>query len=441
MLNGLRAREILALALPIIAAMISQNVLNLVDTAMVGRLGSSALAGVGLASFLNFMTVAFITGMSSAVQAMAARRYGEQKFSETAVPLNGGLLLSLLIGIPLSVLLIWQAPNLFATLNDDPEVVAEGSIYLQLRLLSVFAVGMNFSFRGYWSAIKLARLYMYTLLGMHALNIFLNYGLIYGNFGLPELGVAGAGLGTTLSVFIGTLTYFVLGMRYARPNGFLGALPDSDQLRGLLRLGLPTSIQNLLFAGGFVMLFWIVGKVGTAELAVANVLINVSLVAILPGIGFGLAAATLAGQALGRTDPVDAHAWAWDVCKVAAIPFTLISLPLLLVPQTVMSAFVTDPALMALGDMPLRLIGAGILIDGAGLILMHALLGVGATRLVMGVSVILQWVIFLPVAWLLGPGLGLGLTAIWLAMTVYRGLQTLILAGFWQKRGWVDIQV
>lgn len=436
-----RSREILALALPIIGAMVSQNILNLVDTAMVGRLGPAALAGVGLASYLTFMAVAFITGLSSAVQAMAARRVGEGKLAETAVPLNGGIVLSALIGIPLGALMIWLAPDLLGLLNDDPDVVREGTTYLQLRLLSVFAIGMNFSFRGYWSAIKLARLYMYTLLWMHSFNIALNYCLIYGKLGLPEMGVAGAGLGTTISIFLGTLTYFILGWKYARPAGFMARRPSLEQFRNLLRLGLPSSIQQLFFAAGFIALFWIVGMVGTAELAVANVLLNIALVAVLPGIGFGLAAATLAGQALGRGDAVDAHRWAWDVIVIASALLGVLGLLMLLLPRTILSIFLADAALIDLGAAPLRLIGAGIVVDGVGLILMQALFGVGASKLVMGVSVGLQWLLFLPLAYLLGPVLGFGLLAIWLAFTAYRTLQSLVLAAAWQRREWVHIRV
>jgi multidrug resistance protein, MATE family len=436
-LDRQRSREVLALALPIIAAMTSQNVLNLVDTAMVAHLGAATLAGVGLASFLNFMAVAFITGLSSAVQAMAARRVGEGKLDETAIPLNGGIVLSCALGIPLAALMIWQAPNILGLLNDDPAVIAAGTTYLQLRLLSIFAIGVNFSFRGYWSAIKLARLYMYTLLGMHSFNIALNYCLIFGKFGFPELGVFGAGLGTSISICLGTTIYFILGWKHARKAGFLARRPSREQFGNLLRLGLPSSIQQLFFAAGFTVLFWIVGMVGTRELAVANVLINISLVAVLPGIGFGLAAATLAGQALGRRDAVDAHRWAWDVCKVGCLVLAAIGLPMLLAPRFILGLFLPDPALIELGALPLRLIGAGIVIDGMGLILMHALFGVGAAKLVMGVSVGLQWLVFLPVAYLLGPVWGFGLAAIWFAMTAYRGVQSLVLASVWQRRQWV----
>jgi len=189
------------------------------------------------------------------------------------------------------------------------------------------------------------------------------------------------------------------------------------------------------------VLFWIVGQVGTQQLAVANVLINISLVAVLPGIGFGLASATLAGQALGRRDAVDAHRWAWDVCKVASMLLGAIGLPMMLFPRAILGLFLHEPELIEIGATPLRLIGAGIVIDGTGMVLMHSLFGVGAARIVMGVSVGLQWLLFLPLAYLVGPVWGFGLTAIWLAMTGYRGLQSLLLASVWQRRRWVHMRV
>ena len=436
-----RRREILHLSLPIIGGMTSQNILNLVDTWLVGGLGAAALAATGIANFMNFMAVAAITGLSTAVQAIAARRVGEGRIREAAVPLNGGLLLSLAVGVPLSLLLIAAAPWFYAALVRDPAVVEQGVPYLQWRMVAVALVGMNFSFRGYWSAVKLTRLYLYTLIWMHLLNIVFSWTLIYGKFGFPALGTTGAGIGTTLAIAAGTATYFWHAHRHARGHGFLEKFPGREQLAGLLRIGAPSCIQQLLFAGGFTALFWIIGQVGTEQMAVANVLVTISLLVILPGIGFGLAATTLVSQALGRKDAADAHRWPWDVYRVAAWLFAAMALPMLLFPAPVLLFFLRDPALVDLGQLPLQLIGLGILVDGLGLIMMHGLLGAGATGQVMRVSVGFQWLIFLPAAWLLGPGLGYGLTAIWLCMTLYRGAQTAVFVAYWQRREWVHIKL
>jgi multidrug resistance protein, MATE family len=436
-----RTREILHLSLPIIGGMTSQNVLNLVDTWLVGGLGAAALAACGLANFLNFMAVAAITGLSTAVQATAARRVGEGRASESAIPLNGGLLVSVAVGVPLSLLLILAAPWFFPAMVDDPEVAAQGVPYLQWRMVAVALVGMNFSFRGYWSAVKLTRLYLYTLIWMHALNIVFSWTLIYGHFGFPALGTAGAGIGTTLAIAVGTATYFWHAGRHARGHGFLHGLPSREQLRALLKLGMPTCIQQLLFSGGFTMLFWIVGQVGTGELAVANVLVNITLLAVLPGIGFGLAATTLVSQALGRQEPADAHRWAWDVYKVGAVLFTALAVPMIFAAAPILQVFLRDAALVEIGRVPLMLVGLGILVDGLGLVMMHALLGAGASKLVMKVSVALQWLVFLPAAWLLGPVLGLGLTAIWIWLTVTRGVQTGVFVIAWERKTWSAIRV
>ncbi|SFF57777.1 putative efflux protein, MATE family [Fontimonas thermophila] len=436
-----RRREVLALALPILGGMASQNLLNLVDVWMVGSLGPAALAATGLANFLNFMAVAFITGFAPAVQAIAARRIGEGRAAEAAAPLNGGLLLSLAIGVPLSAALIAATPAIFAALVADPAVVREGVPYLQWRLVAIAAIGINFSFRGYWSAVKRADYYLRTLVTMHALNIVFSYTLIHGLFGLPRMGTAGAGLGTTLAVVVGTALYVYLGLRHARPHGFLVQRPTPEQFRSLLRIGLPSSVQQLLFSAGFAVLFWIIGHIGTEALAVANVLVTITLTAVLPGIALGIAAATLCAQALGRGHADEAQRWAWDVYAVGIWIFGALALPMLFATRPLLAVFVREPALIELGVLPLRLVGATILLDGLGLVMMQALLGVGAARLVMVVATALQWGLFLPLAWLLGPVLGLGLTAIWIAMGGYRLLQAAIFTWAWQRRDWARIRV
>lgn len=436
-----RTRRILGLSLPIIGGMTSQNLLNLVDTAMVGALGAPALAGVGMGSFLSFMSVAVVIGLATAVQATAARRFGEGKYDETALPLNGGLLLALVLGVPITLVLFAAAPAIFAALNPDPAVVAAGTPYFQARLVAVVAVGMNFAFRGYWNAVDKPRLYLYTLLLMHAANVVISYVLIFGKLGAPALGTLGAGIGTAASTFLGTAIYFFLARREAGAAGFLRRWPPLAQLGGQLRLGLPSSLQQLLFAAGLTAMFWILAQVGTDDMAVASVLINITLVAVLPAIGLGLAATTLVGQALGRGQPDDAHRWGWDVARVGALILFALGLPMLLLPDLILSGFLHEPHLRDLGRLPLQVVGAGIALDGVGLILMHALLGAGATGTVMLVALGLQWVLFLPLAWMMGTQWGLGLLAIWLGFMGYRLLQSAVFGALWQGRGWRRIEV
>ena len=436
-----RRRRILGLALPIIGGMVSQNVLNLVDTGMVGVLGDEALAAVGMASFVNFFAAAFVLGLGAGVQAVASRRRGEGREHETAVPLNGGLLAALGAGIPLSLLLFALAPLFFPWLVDDPAVVDDGVPYLQARLLAMSLAAMNFSFRGFWNATDRSTLYLRTLLIMHACNIVLNWLLIYGNLGFPRLGAPGAGVASAIATGIGTLYYIGLALKHARTEGFLRGLPDLATMKSIVKLSVPVGMTQTFFSGGMVALYWIVGLVGTPELAATNVVINLLLVALLPGIGFGLASMSLVGQALGRGDPRDARRWGWDVARLAVVVVYALAIPGLLFPRLILGVFIHEPATLELAVWPLRLVALTIGLDAAGMVLMNSLYGAGDNVRVMLVSASLQWLLFLPAAYVVGPALGMGLTAIWVANAVYRLMQAGIFAMVWRGERWTSIQV
>lgn len=421
--------------------MLSQNVLNLVDTAMVGTLGDAALAGVGLGGFANFLFSAFILGLSAGVQAMAARRVGEGRLGETAIPLNGGLLLALALAVPWSAVLIAFAPDYFPVLTSDAAVVDQGVPYLRARLFAMFAMGMNFAFRGYWNAVDKSILYMRTLIMMHVVNIFLNWVLIFGNLGAPELGAAGAGAASAIATVFGTASYFLLGRSYARDAGFMHGLPKRATMATILRLAAPAGLQQFFFAAGMTVFLMLVARMGTPELAATKVIIDLMLVGILPGIGFGLAAASLAGQALGRGKPVDAMQWGWDVVRMAVLVVGGLSIPAILAPEWLLSGFIHEASTLDIARNPLRLVAGFLFIDAVGMVLMNALMGAGDVRRVMFISTGFQWLIFLPLVYLLGPVMGFGLVVVFAAQAAYRGLQAVTFALMWKRGRWQSIEL
>lgn len=436
-----RRTAIFIVALPIMGGMMSQNILNLVDIGMVGRLGDKALAATGIGSFSNYLAISFILGLSAGVQALAARRLGEGRTAETAIPLNGGLLLALLMGIPLCVILVVATPWAFGFLTTDPAVAELGTPYLQIRLLGMVAVGMNFSFRGYWSAVHLTGIYLRTIVLMHACNIFLNWVLIFGNLGAPELGVFGAGLATTISLYIGTAVYFWFGLRHARENGFLHGFPSRRTLAQQFRVSLPASLQQLFFSAGLVVLVWIVGRIGTAEVAAMNVLMTFYITAMLPALGVALAAATLVGNALGRGDPDDAARWGWDA---AALTFVYgLALTVMLIPfaDPILGVFLTNEDTRRLAWLPMVIWATVIGFDAVAMVLQNALIGAGDTARSMWVTLIAQWLFFLPAAWIVGPVLGFGLLGVWLVNGLYRVAQSVIFMRTWNGRRWVGIDL
>jgi putative MATE family efflux protein len=436
-----RTKRIVTLSLPIIGGMASQNILNLVDTAMVGTLGDVALAATGMGSFAIFMAFSIIMGLSAGVQAIAARRLGEGRHGQTAVALNTGIILALIWAVPWTMLGHALAPKMFGFLLDDPAVLAEAVPYFRTRLLATLAVGLNFSFRGYWNGVNKPKLYMGTLVLSHICNLFLNWVLIYGNLGAPAMGTLGAATASAIATYVAAATYMIAGFYLARGNGFLKVLPSKLDFKHLIKLAIPASMAQFFMATGYTALMWIVAQTGTSALAAANVLLTVTLVPILVGLGFGFVAASMVGQALGRGDVRDAEAWGWDTVKIAVIVVGSMGLPMVLIPQTLLSCFLHDPLTREIAVDALRLVGATMGIDAVGLVLLNAMYGAGHSRPVFVVGTTLQWGMGLPLAYLAGPVMGLDLVWIWGAILLYRGGQSAIYAHMWRGRGWSEVEL
>lgn len=439
-----RVDQVLDQALPVMGGMASQNVLNLADAAMVGRLGTASVAAVGLGSTMNWQCQAALQGVASGVQAMAARRVGEGRLDEVASPLNAALILVCAMGVPMAILAFANAEALVPLYTSDASVVANAVPYLRARLLAVPAVGMNFAFRGFWNAIQQPQVYMNTLIVMHTLNVTLSLILTFvgvPQLGIPPLGALGAGLGTSFSLWCGTAMYVYQGIKRASKYGFLQTRPTMTDLKVLATQAAPTSVTNLLYASGMMTLYSIVGRIGTTEVAAVNVLINLMLFLVLPCMGMGLAAGALSGRALGRGDVEDAKQWPWDVAKITAALMSVVGIILAAFPRVVLAIFLNDPHAVDIATTPLRMTGLTVCGDAMSLTMQNALLGVGDAKRVALVSILSQWAVFLPSAYLAVVVFNQNLTVVWALYVSYRFVQGLVYANIWRSGAWSKIRL
>lgn len=283
--------------------------------------------------------------------------------------------------------------------------------------------------------------YLKTLIIMHSLNIFLNWVLIYGNLGAPEMGVYGAGLATTLSLFFGTGLYFYFAFRNSKDRGFMQGMPSRSTLWTQLKLSLPASMQQVFFSAGMVALIWIISQIGTAELAALNVLMTFHITASLPAFGLALAAATLVGNALGKKDADEAALWGWNIAAIALLYGIILGLMLIPFARPLLGVFLTNTDTRDLAYLPMVLWAMAIGIDTIGMVFMNSMIGAGDTRRSMWVSVISQWVFFLPFAYLAGPVLGYGLLGVWIVNLLYRIGQAAVYTQQWAGRKWTGIEI
>jgi len=427
------------LAFPIMLGMLSQSVLNLIDAALIGHLGQEALAGVGIGGYAMFMMTALVFGLSSSVQSQTAHASGVEKACTdqpfTTQPLRAGLMISLAIGLPLSCLAWWQAPALIQLIAPSKEVTQIALEYFRWRVVALTVIALTLCLRGYWNGLQQTHLYLRIIVFVHVVNVALSAALIYGVGWLPALGVNGAAIGTTLSLLLGLFIWAVITWRQSPPLSRL--LPSWHGVKVTLKLALPHSLQQLWFAAGYMVLFWLLGQLGTSSVAVGHVLVNLSLLLILPGVGVGVAAMSLVGEALGRDDQQAAHRWGIDALSVAGMLLTVLALPMLVMPEPILSIFFTDESLVQLGRLPLQITGLMIVLDAAALVLAQALMGAGAQRTVMLLTLGMQWLLFLPLAWWVGIWLGYGLVGVWLSQLFYRLLNSSSFLWVWQRRRWL----
>ncbi|MCP4757787.1 MAG: hypothetical protein GY866_43565, partial [Proteobacteria bacterium] len=262
-----RLKAILAIALPVVAASLGDNLNGPIDTAMVGRLGDVALASTAVGNALFFLMLTIAMGLGAGVQALVARRVGEDNTRLAGYDLNAGILIGGLTGFALMILGYCIFPFFVSLMNQDPEVVARAVAYLRARLPSMVFFGLALSFPAYWNGTSMSKMLLPVMTMSLLSNILFNYLLIFGNFGFPRMEVAGAGLASTLASLCALTTHFVLGLKYARKNGFLQGLPDRERIRTMVGVSIPISVVLFfMFLAGAVILF-IVGLLGTKVVA------------------------------------------------------------------------------------------------------------------------------------------------------------------------------
>jgi len=435
-----RLLKISNLALPIVAGALATNLMTFIDTLMVGQLGNSALGGVGIGGQLFFLLLAVSLGLAAGVQAMVARRVGEDRLAVTGEVLNVGILLATVVGLILITLGYLVMPVVFSVINNDPLVVEQGLDYLSTRIPSLLFIGINVAFRSYWIGVSLAKWSMVSIVALSLANILFNYMLIFGNFGAPRMEVAGAGLGSTLAVFVGLLINIGFAFKFALKNGFLRGLPDTEQIKTMMKVSYPESLRQALFSVGVVLLYVLIGQIGTSELAAFHVVISICLIAYMPHIGIGGAATTLVGEALGRKEIQDAKNWGWQVSNVGLFVLMSFGLVIAFFPQAILSLFIVDERTLAIAVLPLQLAVFAHVLDGYGKVLGSAMIGAGATKAAMQLTLLPQWLLLLPLI-VVSVYVGYGLNEVMGIFLVSTAISALLFAYVWNKEKWSSIEL
>lgn len=436
------ARRILFLALPVVMANVSQTLMGLVDTLMVGQLGSASLAAVGVATLIFSAVASTLKALDVPVQSFTAHRVGAERDEEVGEVLGTAGAVTILLGVFVTLLGLWRPETAMGWVAHDPEVHRLGGEYLRWRVLGAIPFMLGFQLRAVYDGIGWTRVGMVVGIGMNAVNAVLNWILIFGKLGAPAMGVAGAALASTLASVLAAAAFLLLMMRPTVRHRFRFLARDNwnpDLLRTMLRVAWPAGVQVLGALGAVLVFFAVLGRISTIAVAAGNVVLRIAALSFMPGIGMGVAVQTLVGQSLGAGDVRGAVRAGWGGMGLSILLMGAFSVLFLALPGRLMGLFATDPELIRAGTPILRMMGLVQIFDAVGLTLAGALKGAGETRVVMLVGVFTAWGLLLPCAWFFGVRLGWGLNGAWIGVLVWLfvyalGITAWFVRGDWRRR-------
>ena len=395
-------RRIARIIVPVLIGQLSATMMGLIDTVMVGRLGVTALAAVGLGNFITAWLLAFVFGMITGVNTRVAQAIGAFRPKAAGAAWIQGLYLGCMLAAGLAAL--WPlVPWIIGMIGATPEAAGIATEYMQVRVLGGLGFAILMVSDSFYRGLGRTGVLMWCGLAQMVLNCGLNYLLIFGNFGAPRLGAAGAAWGTVLAQLIVGLFLFstIYGRRVMRSEFGLrdGWRFDPRVFRRLTGLSFPIAVQYFMEMGGITVFFALIARLGDAEMAATNAVIQTWAVAYMAAVALSVGSTTLVGQCVGARRPEDGRLAVRRILKLGLGLSAVASLAYLWLPERLIALFVRGADLERLLPLarPLFLIVVVCLVfDLIFHILSGALRGAGDTRYAMVVTVGTTWLVFVP---------------------------------------------
>ena len=427
----------LSLAVPVVIAELGWMSMSLVDTIMVGRLGPEAIGAVSIGAVLFYTVGVFGAGMLLGLDTLVPQSYGAGDLPDCHHSLvqavYGSLTLGPLLMIPMFALLPWMD-----SFGLAPEVARLAKPYTSALLWSAPPLLVYMALRQYLQGMDRVKAVMFTLISANVVNAIANWVFIFGNAGMPEFGVAGAGWASCASRIYMCLALFGYMLYDAKKNNTgLTEAPlglDVPRLKQLAHLGFPAAMQRGLEIGVFALATAIVGTLDAVSLAAHQIALQAASVSFMVPLGVSSAAAVRVGQALGRRDPEAAHRAGWTALGIGGVFMLLTGLTFFLFTEEIIRIFTANVEVIAIGATLLYIAAFFQLFDGFQVVATGALRGAGDTRTALITNLFGHWFLGLPVGWWLCFRMGWGAAGVWTGLSL--GLITVgaVLAYFWSTR-------
>jgi MATE family multidrug resistance protein len=437
-------KQCLFLAIPLAAAQLAQSATTFVDTVMMGLLGSQALAagGLGAATFGLLQMIA--TGIVSAVSPLTAEAYGARKLDRIGKVLCQGLWLALLLAIPLTML-IWNGGYLLHLLGQKPETVALTETYLQAIAWGYFPCLGFAVLHSFVSALSQPRPVMIIVIGGTLVNMVGNYLLMFGQLGLPKLGLAGIGWASTLSfwsMFMALLIYILCQSQLQRYNPFPNLRKFENPIFWeLLKIGLPIGAMIGVETALFSASTFLMGHLSTRSLAAHQIVFQTAFITFNVPLGIGLATTIRVGQLMGQRKAKAARLAGAIGIGMGATFMAAMALIFLAIPDQVISLYLNinlpeNRPVVTLAKHFLGVAAVFQVMDGIQVVAAGALRGMKDTRIPMLIAILAYWGVGLTSSYCLGFSFGFGGVGLWWGLALGLSVAAMVLCWrfFWYTR-------
>jgi putative MATE family efflux protein len=431
-------RAVVLLAIPMVLEMLMESVFVVADVFFVGRLVPDAVATVGFTESWMTVMYALAAGLSIGAMAIVARRTGEKDSEGAARAAVQSILLGLAATVVLGVIGVSFGPSLIAIMGASDDVLRTGSTFSRVMLGGSGTVLMLFLMNAVFRGAGDAAVAMRVLWFANAINIILGPCLIFGIGPFPEMGVAGAAIGTTIGRGSGVLYQLY---HLSRRGGRVEIHPkhvgfDPAVMKSILRISGTATFQSFIATASWIGLVRILAGFGSTAVAGNTIGIRIILFALLPSFGVSNAAATLVGQNLGAGKPERAEAAAWRAGLYNTICLGSVGLVFLIFAPQLISFFTKDPEVARYGIACLRIVSAGFLFYGYAMVFIASFNGAGDTRTPTWISLACMWMWEIPLAWLLARPLGFGPPGVFIAVAVAFSTMAFVSGWLFSKGSW-----
>ncbi len=426
-------RPTVSLAAPVVIAEVGWVAMQIVDIAMVGRLGPEAIGavGVGSALFLAFSVLGM--GLLLGLDTLVSQAFGARDRKQCDRWLRHGIFLALVLTLPLG-LLARTAGNHLDLWGFDPDVLLLVRPYFAIVTWSLPLLLLYAAFRRYLQAVSVVRPIMVALVTANVVNAAANWVLVFGNLGAPALGVDGAGWATCISrAYMVIVLAGAVARQGVRPWTLIAGVRLAG-LRRILELGWPAATQAALEYGAFAAVTMLAGRLDPSTLAAHQIVINLAGLTYMVPLGIASAGAVRVGHAVGRRDAAGASAAGWTAIALGTGFMASAAAMFLAVPGAILGIFTTDRGVVEVGLALIVLVALFQVFDGLQGVTTGALRGLGDTRTPMLLNLAGHWMIGLPVGYLLCFAIGWGVVGLWIGISTGLILVGCLVTAIWWGR-------